>query len=63
MFQIVIIMLKGTSGVVRRVYVDAFDFAHVFFFEGFQGKQIVSVNKHIFCVRGLFRVGKAAVFN
>jgi hypothetical protein len=40
-------MLKGTAGVVGRVYVDAFYLAGKFLFQGFEGKEVVAENKAV----------------
>jgi hypothetical protein len=57
MFYAVIVMFKGASGVVGRVYVDTFYLAGKFLFQGFEGKEVVAENKAV--VENIFFAGTA----
>lgn len=46
-FHHVVVVLEGRAGIVRRVDVDALDFASVLLFEGFEGEQVVAVYEDI----------------
>ena len=47
MLQIVVVMFKGASGVVRRVYVNALHLARIVRQQGFEGVQVVALNEHV----------------
>ena len=51
MLQIVIIMLKCGSCVVRWVDIDTLHLSGRFLFQCFEGEEVISVNQHIFGVR------------
>jgi hypothetical protein len=47
MFHVIVIMLKGASGVVRWVYVDALHLSGVEGEQGFQGFEVVALNYEV----------------
>jgi hypothetical protein len=47
MFYAIIVMFKGTAGIVRRVYVDTFYFAGKFLFQGFEGQEVVAKDEAV----------------
>lgn len=54
-------MVKGSSGVVRWINVNAFNLAGEILFKGFKCKKVVAVDQHI--LRRLVAVRLARVFN
>ena len=63
MFQIVIVMLKCRTGIIRRIYIDALNLSGVFAFQRFQRQQVIPVNQHILAARVRSRVGQGGIFN
>ena len=51
MFQIVIVLFKGGTRVIRRVDINALDLSGELLFQRFQRKKVVAVNQHIDGVR------------
>ena len=47
MFQVIVVMLKGASGIIWRVYIDAFHLARIVRKQGLEGFQIVALNEHV----------------
>jgi hypothetical protein len=47
MFYAIIVMFKGATGIVGRVYVDAFYFAGKFLFQGFESQEIVAEDEAV----------------
>jgi hypothetical protein len=47
MFYAVVVMLKGATGIVGRVYVDTFYFAGEFLFQGFEGEEVVAEDEAV----------------
>ena len=63
MFQIIIVMLKCRTGIIRRIYVDALHLSGVFALQCFQRQQVVPVNQHVLGIRVRSRVGQSGIFN
>ncbi len=47
MLQPVIVMLKGIAGVIRWVYAGALYLSGKVLLKGFQGKEIIAIDKHV----------------
>ena len=47
MLKVVVILVKCTSRIIRRVYKNTFNLACVILFQGTKCEQVVSVDKHI----------------
>lgn len=47
MLKTIIIMLKCSPSIVRRVNVNTLDLPGILLFKGFQGQQIVAMDEHI----------------
>ena len=61
MLKVVVILVKCTSRIIRRVYKNTFNLACVILFQGTKCEQVVSVDKHI--TRPRFAVGQRSGFN
>jgi hypothetical protein len=47
MFHVVVIMLKGASGIIRRVYVDALYLPGIEGQQGFEGFKVVALDYNV----------------
>src|SRR5665647_337968 len=47
MFKSIVVMLKSTTSIIRRVYIDAFYFSCKILFKCFERKEVVGMNQHI----------------
>jgi hypothetical protein len=47
MFYAVIVVFKGTAGIVGRVYVDTFYFVGKFLLQGFEGEEVIAENEAV----------------
>ncbi|MDR2783477.1 MAG: hypothetical protein LBB48_06505 [Treponema sp.] len=66
MLHVIVIMLKGASGIIRRVYVDAFHLPGIEGQQGFEGFEVVALDYEVSCigiaVAVLFFLHQQAVF-
>ena len=62
-FQIIIVMLKSRTYVVRRINIDALHLSGVFLLQRLQRQQVIPVDEHILRIRVARRIGQGAVFD
>ena len=63
MLQIIIIMLKRRTGIVRRIDIDTLYLSGKFALQRFQCQQIIPMDQHILRIRIGGSVGKLRILN